>query len=84
VDQRAVLKLLDEGTLAGAGLDVTDPEPLPSDDPLWQHPRCLITSHTSNPDDWRRARYAELVRDNVGRHARGRPLRGRVDQAAAH
>jgi phosphoglycerate dehydrogenase-like enzyme len=84
LDQRAVLELLKDGTLAGAGLDVTEPEPLPSDDPLWRHPRCLITSHTSNPDDWRRARFAELVEDNVGRHVRDEPLRGQVDPTAGY
>jgi phosphoglycerate dehydrogenase-like enzyme len=84
LDQRAVLELLEDGALAGAGLDVTDPEPLPADDPLWRHPRCLITSHTSNPDGWRRARFAELVRDNVGRHVRSEPLRGQVDQLAGY
>ena len=47
VDTGALAAALREGRLGGAGLDVTDPEPLPPDHPLWDEPRCLITPHNS-------------------------------------
>ncbi|UYG17840.1 phosphoglycerate dehydrogenase [Brachybacterium huguangmaarense] len=45
VDQAALRAALADGTIAGAGLDVTDPEPLPADDPLWDAPHLLLTPH---------------------------------------
>lgn len=45
VDQRALLEVLESGRLAGAYLDVTDPEPLPPSHPLWSAPHCHITPH---------------------------------------
>jgi phosphoglycerate dehydrogenase-like enzyme len=45
VDQQALREALEAGTLGGAGLDVTDPEPLPAEDPLWDAPRLLLTPH---------------------------------------
>ncbi len=47
IDQEALVKLLDEGRFWGVGLDVTTPEPLPEDHPLWRHPRVLITPHAA-------------------------------------
>ncbi|MGO1286705.1 MAG: NAD(P)-dependent oxidoreductase [Brachybacterium sp.] len=47
VDQVALREALEAGTLGGAGLDVTDPEPLPAGDPLWDAPRLLITPHAA-------------------------------------
>ena len=49
VDQPALIRALESGHLAGAFLDVTTPEPLPSDDPLWRAPNVLITMHLSGP-----------------------------------
>ncbi|MGO2048326.1 MAG: NAD(P)-dependent oxidoreductase [Brachybacterium tyrofermentans] len=45
VDQTALREALEAGTLGSAGIDVTDPEPLPAEDPLWDSPRLLITPH---------------------------------------
>lgn len=84
LDQDALLRLLEEGHLRGAGLDVTDPEPLPAGHPLWTQPRCLVTSHTSNPPDWRRARLAELVQENTCRFLTGQELLGRIEVAAGY
>ncbi|AXK44268.1 phosphoglycerate dehydrogenase [Brachybacterium saurashtrense] len=47
VDQEALRAALEAGTLGGAALDVTEPEPLPQDDPLWDAPRLLITPHSA-------------------------------------
>jgi phosphoglycerate dehydrogenase-like enzyme len=77
LDHAPLLPLLEESALDGVALDVTEPEPLPPDSGLWSHPRCLITSHTSNPDRWRREQFAELVRDNVARFVMGHHLQGR-------
>ncbi|PWH07528.1 phosphoglycerate dehydrogenase [Brachybacterium endophyticum] len=45
IDQAALLEALEEGRIGSAGIDVTDPEPLPAEDPLWDAPRLLITPH---------------------------------------
>lgn len=47
VDQEALIAALRSGTIGGAALDVTDPEPLPADDPLWDAPRLIITPHAA-------------------------------------
>jgi phosphoglycerate dehydrogenase-like enzyme len=56
-------------------LDVTDPEPLPDDHPLWQAPGVLITPHIAGGTTAMLPRIAALVRDQVSRYAAGRPLR---------
>lgn len=47
IDQEALCQVLEEGYLGGCGVDVTEPEPLPTDHPLWDAPRMVITPHTS-------------------------------------
>jgi glyoxylate/hydroxypyruvate reductase len=73
-----LLKALDEGQIAEAVLDVTDPEPLPADDPLWSHPRVRITPHIASATQPQTA--ARVVIENLRRHARGEPLVGLVDR----
>lgn len=70
---------LAEGTIGGAALDVTDPEPLPDDHPLWGFDNVLITPHTANTRAMGRALLRERVIDNVRRFAAGEPLLGPVD-----
>jgi len=70
---------LREGWIGGAALDVTEPEPLPDDHPLWNLDNCLITPHCANPPPLADQRYAELIRENVQRRIEGRPLAGLVD-----
>jgi phosphoglycerate dehydrogenase-like enzyme len=84
IDTTALTAALVDGHLRGAGLDVTDPEPLPADHALWSLPGVLITSHTSNPDHWRRGQLARLVTDNTRRFLAGQPLLGRVDLEAGY
>ncbi|MDI3340114.1 MAG: D-2-hydroxyacid dehydrogenase [Sphaerobacter sp.] len=80
VDQAALIAALQAGEIAGAGLDVTDPEPLPPDSPLWDMPNVIITAHTAGgtPRYWDRA--IEILLENIGRFRRDAPLRNVVDQ----
>ena len=75
VDQDALIAALNSGALAGAGLDVTDPEPLPADHPLWDAANLLITPHYAAAGD-REAprRIAEVLTDNLRRFRAGEPL----------
>jgi len=75
----ALVEALSSGSITGAGLDVTEPEPLPDGHPLWSTPRTVITSHTANPGSLNKAALVERVRDNVGRLVRGEDLLGLVD-----
>jgi phosphoglycerate dehydrogenase-like enzyme len=84
VDTDALVAALDAGGIAGAGLDVTDPEPLPDGHPLWGHPRCIITPHTADTPEMVEHMLAARVRDNVARFAAGEPLVGVVDPAAGY
>jgi phosphoglycerate dehydrogenase-like enzyme len=78
VDQAALTDALASGRLAGAGLDVFDPEPLPPDDPLWDLPNVIISPHMSGSSDGSARRVAEIFLDNLGRFVRGEPLRNEV------
>jgi len=78
VDTDALVSSLRRGRLGGAALDVTDPEPLPDDHPLWNFDDVLVTPHTAGATPHYYDRLADLVADNVRRLAAGRPLRNRV------
>jgi phosphoglycerate dehydrogenase-like enzyme len=84
VDTGALVAALAAGTIAGAGLDVTDPEPLPDGHPLWAQQRCIITPHTADPSDLADPAFARRITDNVSRFAAGQPLLGLVDPAAGY
>ncbi|HVE94644.1 MAG TPA: NAD(P)-dependent oxidoreductase [Acidimicrobiales bacterium] len=75
---------LREGWIAGAALDVTDPEPLPDGHPLWSLPNCLITPHTANTFEMAVPLLAARISENVARFAAGEPLVGVVDVAAGY
>jgi phosphoglycerate dehydrogenase-like enzyme len=74
-----LLAALEAGEIAGAGLDVTDPEPLPPEHPLWHLPNVLITPHSSSPSDRMANRFWLLVRENLRRYTRGEPMLNVVD-----
>lgn len=79
VDTDALVDALRRGGLRAAGLDVTDPEPLPDGHPLWDLPGVLITPHTANTKAMGRPLLAKRVRENVRRRIAGEPLLGLVD-----
>lgn len=79
-----LVEVLAAGSIGGAALDVTDPEPLPDDHPLWHEPRCLITPHTANTMAMAVPLLSERVRDNVRRRLAGDPLLGLVDPDAGY
>jgi phosphoglycerate dehydrogenase-like enzyme len=67
------------GEIAGAGLDVTDPEPLPPDHPLWSMPRVVITPHVAARSTETYQRIILLVSENLRRYVAGEPLLSVVD-----
>ena len=75
---------LEAGTIAGAVLDVTDPEPLPDDHPLWRFDNVLITPHVGNTPEMGLARLARRVEDNVRRWLADEELLGPVDVVAGY
>jgi D-3-phosphoglycerate dehydrogenase len=70
--------------IGGAALDVTDPEPLPDDHPLWRSPRALITPHVANPPSSMDRHLARRVRENVRRFGAGEPLLAPIDRARGY
>ncbi len=80
VVQPDLIAVLESGQLSGAGLDVTDPEPLPEGDPLWTAPNVIITAHTSGATPRFRDRLFDLFTDNLHRYIAGDDLRNVVDQ----
>jgi phosphoglycerate dehydrogenase-like enzyme len=78
VDTEALLPLLRSGRVRAA-LDVTDPEPLPADHPLWDAPDVLITPHCAGDTPAAERRAFTLVGEQVRRYARGEPLANLVE-----
>ncbi|MEK7407596.1 MAG: D-2-hydroxyacid dehydrogenase [Acidobacteriota bacterium] len=76
----ALMKALDSKRLAGAGLDVTDPEPLPKGHALWKFENVVITPHTAGGSDLVQGRRLALLKENVRRFANGEPLLNVVDK----
>ena len=75
-----LLAALKEGLLWGAGLDVTDPEPLPPGHPLWTHPRVIVTPHTAGGSPRRAGRAIATFTENLRRLRDGRPLLAVIDK----
>ncbi len=74
VDTEALIEALNSKQLAGAGLDVTSPEPLPKGHPLWSTPNVVITPHMASNSVVTDTRRAALFRENLRRFASGEPL----------
>lgn len=79
-----LVRVLADGAIGGAGLDVTDPEPLPDDHPLWREPRCILTPHVGNTPEMAVPLLGARVEENVRRFLAGEPLLGLVDVAAGY
>jgi len=79
-DAAALVSALDSKRLAGAGLDVTDPEPLPKGHALWKFENVVISPHTAGRSDGEQARYMALFKENLRRFAAGEPLLYVVDK----
>jgi phosphoglycerate dehydrogenase-like enzyme len=75
---------LKERRIGGAGLDVTDPEPLPDGHPLWDLPNCIITPHTANTAEMARPVLSARITENIRRFAAGEELVGPVDPSAGY
>lgn len=84
VDTDAMVRALDSGRLAGACLDVTDPEPLPAGHPLWSYENVVITPHAAGDAELTRERWMALYRENIRRFGAGEPLLNTVDKAAGY
>jgi len=84
IDTDALVRSVRRGRIGGAALDVTDPEPLPDDHPLWNFDDVLITPHTAGATPKYYDRLADIVADNVRRLADDRPLRNQVGTAENH
>lgn len=84
IDQPALVQALQEKRLRGAGLDVTSPEPLPFDSPLWEMENVLITPHVSgsSPRTWQRQ--FDFFLENLRRYLAGEPLLNVVDREAGY
>ena len=79
VDQAALLAALREGQLAGAGLDVTVPDPPEDASPLWEMPNVILSQHTSGFSPHNDRLITELFIENLRRYRAGQPLRNQVD-----
>ncbi|KAJ0421324.1 hypothetical protein BJY00DRAFT_282530 [Aspergillus carlsbadensis] len=74
IDQDALIAALEKGELSGAALDVTDPEPLPAEHPLWEAPNVQISPHISALGEEYWLRSFDIVRVNLDRIRLGEPL----------
>jgi phosphoglycerate dehydrogenase-like enzyme len=79
-----LVEVLAAGRIGGAALDVTDPEPLPDDHPLWREPRCIVTPHTANTPEMAVPLLSARVTENTLRWIAGEELVGSVDAAAGY
>ena len=86
VDTAALVEALETGEIAGAGLDVTDPEPLPDGHPLWDAPNVIITPHQADTPDMVAPLLAERIRINAAavRAGDGTGFVGVVDPVAGY
>jgi phosphoglycerate dehydrogenase-like enzyme len=79
-EMNGLVKALDERRLAGAGVDVTDPEPLPEGHPLWKFNNVVITPHIAGRSDQDAVRMIGTIKENIRRFVAGKPLINVVDK----
>lgn len=80
IDEQAMIKALQSGSISGAGLDVFEHEPLPADSPLWAMPNVMVTAHYSGLTPNYDKRAFEILHDNLLRYRSGMPLRNVIDK----
>lgn len=80
----ALVEALGNGTLKGAGLDTVNPEPLPSDHPLWEMPNVIISPHTAGIFSDIQKRTMRVFLDNLRRYIKGEPVQFVVDKNARY
>lgn len=84
LDTEALVDALEAGSIAGAGLDVTDPEPLPDGHPLWNSPKAIVTPHSADTPEMTRPLLAERIRHNVRAFLETGEFAGCVDPAEGY
>ena len=84
IDTDALVDALANGRIGGAGLDVTDPEPLPDGHALWSLPNAIITPHTANTQAMARPLLGSRITENVRRYLADEPLVGLIDIDAGY
>jgi phosphoglycerate dehydrogenase-like enzyme len=84
IDEGAMIHALQNGQIAGAGLDVFETEPLPADSPLWAMENVLITAHYSGDTPHYDDRALEIFIDNLERYANNQTMRNVVDKEAGY
>ncbi len=84
IDEAALVKALKDRRIAGAGLDVFEEEPLPSDSPLWDMPNVIITPHNAGDSPRSHERLMDLFCENLRRYVAGEALLNVVDKKAGY
>ncbi|MFC5790265.1 NAD(P)-dependent oxidoreductase [Agromyces tardus] len=84
VDTDALVAALESGRLGGAGLDVTDPEPLPTGHPLWRAPNCIVTPHVADTEAMTVPLFAERIARNTAAFLGSGDFVGRIDLEAGY
>ena len=84
VDENALIQALQEGSIAGAGLDVFEHEPLPRSSPLWSMPNVIVSPHIGGLGEHTRERGAHLFEVNLRRFLDGQPLLNMVDREGGY
>jgi D-2-hydroxyacid dehydrogenase (NADP+) len=84
VQTEALLGALQSGNIAGAGLDVTDPEPLPGDHPLWTMDNVILTPHYAGAHPGYVQRASAIFLENLARFVAGNALTNVVDKHAGY
>lgn len=83
-DTNALVKALDSKQVAGAGLDVTNPEPLPKGHALWKFENVIVTPHIAGQSDGVQARRMDLIKENIARFVSGEPMLNVVDKVKGY
>ena len=84
IDTMALVDALRDGRVRGAGLDVTDPEPLPAGHPLWSMPNAIISPHYGGTHPGYEEEAFDMLCQNLARYVAGQPLLNVVDKEAGY